>query len=135
MFSLAAKAFIVDNNRQILIIRRRKDDAHSPDVWELPGGRLKPGEDPRDGLKREVEEETGIQIEVLNPLSVHNFKRADGQKVTMIVFLCGPNTTEVKLSEEHTDFIWIPLASAMEKLDDHFHHEIDIYNEHFNNGS
>jgi 8-oxo-dGTP diphosphatase len=134
-FSLAVKSFVVNKNQQLLIIRRRKNDVHCPGVWEFPGGRLRAGEDPSEGLKRETEEETGIQIEVQNPLSVHHFTRNDGQRITMIVFLCRPITIDVKLSEEHTDFDWIQLTRATEKLDKNFHTEIEIYHKHFNNAA
>ena len=36
--------------------------------WGLPGGRLKEGEDPAAGLRREVREECGLEIEVISPL-------------------------------------------------------------------
>ena len=94
---------------------------------------MRSGEDPFEGLKRETKEETGIQIEVLNPLSVHHFTRDDGQKITMMIFLCRPITTDVKLSEEHTDFEWMHLTRATVKLDKNFREEIGIYNKHFKN--
>ena len=36
--------------------------------WDLPGGFLEQEEHPTEGLKREVREETGLEIEVLEPL-------------------------------------------------------------------
>jgi 8-oxo-dGTP pyrophosphatase MutT (NUDIX family) len=134
-FSLAAKSFIVDKHQQPLVIRRRSDDVHSPGVWDLPGGRLRAGEDPFEGLKRETKEEAGMEIEVLNPLSIHHFTRDDGQKIIMMIFLCRPLTTNVKLSGEHTDFDWIDITRPTEKLDKNFHDNIQIYNKHFRNAS
>ena len=56
-FSLAVKAFIVHKNK-LLIVKRAKNDVHMPSIWELPGGRLNPGEDPSVTAKREFFEET-----------------------------------------------------------------------------
>lgn len=39
-------------------------------VWELPAGRLDPGESPEAGARRELEEETGLAAGRLEPLSV-----------------------------------------------------------------
>jgi len=39
-------------------------------VWELPAGRLDPGEDPPEGARRELEEEVGLHAGRLEPLSV-----------------------------------------------------------------
>jgi ADP-ribose pyrophosphatase len=39
-------------------------------VWEVPAGRLDPGETPEEGARREVEEEVGIRAGHLEPISV-----------------------------------------------------------------
>jgi ADP-ribose pyrophosphatase YjhB (NUDIX family) len=55
-------AFVFDDRGDILLARR----AHDPDVgkWDAPGGFLEEGEDPIDGLRRELLEETGLEIDV-----------------------------------------------------------------------
>ena len=60
-FRIAVKAFIVHNNK-LLVVKRAKDEVQMPNIWELPGGRLNPGEDPFIGIIREVREETGLYI-------------------------------------------------------------------------
>lgn len=126
-FRLAAKAFIV-NDSKLLIVRRSADDVQQPDKWEIPGGRLEPGEDPVLGLKREIMEEAGIDVEVLHPFSVRHFTRADGQIVTLIIFLCRALSPEVKLSREHPAFEWVPLEKCKDKLLPFFHGEVDAFN-------
>ena len=126
-FRIAAKSFIVKDNK-LLVLKRRPNDVQKPSIWEIPGGRLEPGEDPVDGIKRETKEETGIDIEVSHPLNVRHFVRDDNQTITMLVFLCKALNDNVKLSQEHTDFDWIPLENCKEKLADFFHKEVDIFN-------
>ena len=48
------------NNTQILITKRRKNQ-FMPNYWELPGGKIKTGEDEEDALARELQEELGIK--------------------------------------------------------------------------
>jgi 8-oxo-dGTP diphosphatase len=62
-----AAGAIVDTNGRILIAKR-PDAAHQGGLWEFPGGKLEPGEDPSDGLARELHEELGIRIRGWRPL-------------------------------------------------------------------
>jgi len=128
-FRLAVKAFTIKNNK-LFVIKRACDDEQSPNIWEIPGGRLELGEDPVLGLMREIREETGMYIEVLYPLSVRHFVRDDGQVITMLIFLCKPRRGgQLKLSEEHSEFKWINLKKEREKLDKFFWQEIEVFDE------
>ncbi len=130
-FRIAVKAFVVSDAGELLLVKRRPSDVHKPGVWEIPGGRLAPGEDPFEGVRREAREEVGLSIEVRNPLRIHHFTRDDGQRITMIVFLCRPKSSTVRLSEEHTEHAWVPMAGASRKICPEFREEIRIYKEFF----
>ena len=126
-FRLAVKSFIIKDNK-LLILKRRFDNVQKPNIWEISGGRLEPGENPHEGIKRETKEETGIDIEVLHPLNVRHFTREDGQTITMLIFLCKALNNNVNISKEHSNFEWVSLNSCKEKLTEFFHQEVDIFN-------
>ncbi len=128
---LAEKSFIVNDKKELLLIKRQNDDAHSPGAWEIPGGRLELGEDPFEALKRETKEETNLDIEILNPFKVHHFERDDGQMITMISFLCKPKSNSVALSEEHTDYKWIELEKADSEIHEGFKKEVEVFKKNF----
>jgi 8-oxo-dGTP diphosphatase len=124
MRNLAVKAFIIKENK-ILIIKRSDKDTEKPNTWEVPGGRLEENEDPILGLIRETKEETGLDIKVLEPITVRHFTRDDGIEITMTEYLCEPLTNDIKLSDEHSDYEWISIEKCKEKLIKHFHASID----------
>ena len=125
-FRIAAKSFIIEDNK-LLIIKRRPNDVQKPSIWEIPGGRLELGEDPNQGLIRETKEETNLDIEIKKPLNVKHFTRDDGQKITMLIFLCQALNQDVKLSEEHTEYEWINLDEAKSKIGEFFHEDVDKF--------
>jgi len=130
-FAIAVKSFIINDKDELLMVKRRPNDVNKSSVWEVPGGRLEKGENPFDGLKRETKQETGLEIEILNPLKVHHFIRDDQQKITMITFYCKPLTYLINLSEEHVDYQWIKIDNSFSILHPAFHEDIKIYQNYF----
>jgi ADP-ribose pyrophosphatase YjhB (NUDIX family) len=57
----AQKAVVTLGNK-ILLVRKSAEDPNRPGKWDLPGGRMKPGEDVDKHLAREVLEETGLRV-------------------------------------------------------------------------
>lgn len=118
----AGKAFIFFEGK-LLIVKRSKNSRY-PNVWEIPGGRLLDNETIENGLKREVKEEVGLNVNVTFPLNVHHFKRSDNQEIHMISFLCDTTENSPVLSEEHEDFSWVSLDEAKNKLHDLYQEEL-----------
>jgi len=128
---LAVKSFIVNDKKELLLVKRQDDDVHSPGAWEIPGGRLELGENPFEALRRETKEETNLDIEIKNPLRVHHFERDDGQMITMISFLCKPKSHSVVLGDEHTDYKWIELEKAGAEIHNGFRKEVEVFKKNF----
>ena len=104
---VALKALIV-KDRKYLIIKRSPEEDVFAEEWDLPGGKVNFGELPLDALKREVEEETGIGVNVIRPVDVWSFFKNDGKtQVVGITFLCNYAGGGFALREEHTNFKWI----------------------------
>ena len=128
-FRNAAKAFIVQDGK-LFMTKRRANDRHKPNAWDIPGGRLELGEDPFEGLKREAKEEANLNIEILMPLSVHHFVRDDGQKITLTIYLCNMLASDIKLSEEHQEYKWMDLEKNIDQIPKFFETPISNFRNH-----
>ncbi len=109
---VAGKA-VIRKEDKILLVQRPPDDAFDPNLWELPGGKLEYGEDLIESLKREVEEEVDLQIEVKVPFKTWHFYKKP-YWVTGVTFICDYMGGSVKLSPEHQAYKWIDPKDYLE---------------------
>lgn len=59
---------ILRNKDLFLIVKRNENDNLYPGAWEFPGGHLEDGETIKEGLKRELLEEIGLQMSLIQEL-------------------------------------------------------------------
>jgi 8-oxo-dGTP diphosphatase len=62
-------AAVIRNDEGRILLAKRPRDRHMGGLWEFPGGKLHDGEPPTDGLVRELAEELGVAIEVVEPIT------------------------------------------------------------------
>jgi len=105
-FGIAAKAIIKNKDNKFLVILKSDIEEINPNEIDLPGGRLKFGEDFEDGLKREIMEELGITIEIMRLSRVWTLIKNDLHLVGL-TFLANYVSGDIKLSQEHINFQWI----------------------------
>ncbi|HZG77311.1 MAG TPA: (deoxy)nucleoside triphosphate pyrophosphohydrolase [Paenibacillus sp.] len=55
---------VIRDDRGDILCALRSSRMSMPGLWEFPGGKLEPGEAPRDALVREIREELGVELEV-----------------------------------------------------------------------
>lgn len=98
---------------EVLLVRRESDGE-----WELPGGRLGREEDAREGVRREVVEETGLDPDLSQPVHVTSWINDATEGRFAVYYRCRTAERSVSLSAEHTDFEWRPPAEACDRLSD-----------------
>ncbi len=104
---VTVKAVIVGPDNKVLIMSEKGR-------WQAPGGRLEPGEQLKEGLNREVYEETGItDLDIGDAVHVDEwFATPENERVHIIAIFyeCHTTTRDIKLEPiEHEDFAWVSL--------------------------
>jgi len=109
-------AVLTDPEGRILLIRRRDND-----LWALPGGGMDLGESIEDTARREVREETGLDVEVTGLIGVytnpHHVMAYDDGEVRQQFSLCYTTRVlggELAIDEESTDIRWVTPAELAE---------------------
>lgn len=117
----AVSAYIVSKSK-VLLIRHSKLGA-----WLPIGGHIEPGEDPETTLKREVKEETGLEVKIVSesinitaetmrlsarPEAVFIEQVAEGHEHVDFVYFCVPNNNALKKDNRLKWF-------SLEELDHH----------------
>ncbi len=71
-------AALIVKDGKILVCQRTRHQV-MPLKWEFPGGKIEPGEQPRDALRRELEEELGIDARIGEEVArIHHAYRGGG---------------------------------------------------------
>ncbi len=99
------KAAIKAGNKYLIMRRSAKVDIN-PDCWDFPGGRLYDGEDPEPGLIRQVFEETGLKIKVLQRQTNYEIDTNDLPYHYVIYGAKILQGEDVVLSVEHDEYRW-----------------------------
>jgi 8-oxo-dGTP pyrophosphatase MutT (NUDIX family) len=113
---------VVHNRDDHILVVQRSTDQH----WELPGGRLGRGESPRQGLRREVHEETGLNVEIAEIVKANSWVNTADEGRFAVHYRCAPVDDSVVLSNEHVDSEWVRPAKAQRRLCDSQSTVVDV---------
>lgn len=92
-----------------LLATRRPQGVHLAGVWEFPGGKIGPGESPRQAGLREVAEEVGLHPAELRPLITVEHAYPD-RKVRIHAWLATVDRQAVAQNLQVAEHRWVTLA-------------------------
>ena len=96
---------IIKKDGHILVLVKKNG------TLDLPGGRVENGETIKLALQREIEEETGLKVEIHNPVEEWSFYKTPDHLIKGITFECDYLEGSVKLCSEHKRYFWAAIDS------------------------
>jgi 8-oxo-dGTP diphosphatase len=99
-FTVTVAAVVVDGRGRVLLL---KHNFRGGSGWGIPGGFLASGEQPEDGLRRELREETGMEVADIELVFV---RTATPARQLQIVFRCKPIGEPAPQSVEIEELGW-----------------------------
>jgi 8-oxo-dGTP diphosphatase len=100
-------AAVIERDGRILICRRRLDQDH-PGKWEFPGGKLEPGEEPSESLRRELREELGVEAVIGAEITRYEYGYPGRKPIRLMFF----RVTEFAGDPDYSQFHQVEWISA-----------------------
>jgi len=110
--SVSAGAVVIRGDGRMLAIKRADNGE-----WVLPGGIVELDEDPRDTVRREVLEETGVTVEPGQLSGVYKNMRLG---VVSLVFRCRPLSGAARPTAEATEVAWLDSTQVTGRMAEAF---------------
>ncbi|KAA3617325.1 MAG: NUDIX domain-containing protein [Calditrichaeota bacterium] len=109
-FPQVAVGAIIFKDEKILLVKRA--NAPAKGVWAVPGGKIKPGESMKNALKREILEETNLEIEVGEAVLVFDvIEYGENAELlfhyVIIDFECTVTGGSIKAGDDAADVRWV----------------------------
>lgn len=99
---------VIEQDGKYLLLKRARDPKKGK--WDFPGGFIEGAEHPEETVKREVKEETNLDVEVGDLVGIFTSVYDDSGRNTLdITYHCKIKGGEIKLSDEVTEAKWFAL--------------------------
>jgi 8-oxo-dGTP diphosphatase len=106
-------ALVFDAHDRLFVPRRSPDARNLPDLWDIVGGHVEPGETLVEALRREVHEESGWtvvgepRLAFASEWTFPNEPREPRREFDFVVDVAGDLSRPRLAPDEHTDFRWV----------------------------
>ncbi len=116
-FRTVVKALIT-NRGQVLLGQKKDGDMPHSGVWHFLGGHVDKGEQLDDAIKREVKEETGLDVEVHQIIDAMTFRwgDADEKDSIMVLYHCEADSMDVTPRDDLQDVKWVYPSELKEEI-------------------
>lgn len=116
VFAKIAQKVVIFNDENKILFLRRSEKCSRPGGWDFPGGGIDFGENPINGIIREVEEEAELTVTDIEPVHLESVINGNGEFVIMVGYIARTSYTTPNLSWEHDLYKWLSKEDAL-KID------------------
>lgn len=114
ILQVGVKVLIQNNAGEYLFLRREPSFKSGPQKWDIPGGRIEPSESLLAALKREVKEETGLELHSTDKLLAAQDIFVDDKDLHVVrLTYVGTASGTVTMSEEHDGYRWMTRKEVL----------------------
>jgi 8-oxo-dGTP diphosphatase len=117
---ISLKALIKDSGKYLFLKRAKPYPQENECRWDVPGGRLIPGEKIPDALAREIKEETAMLMSSApNIINAQDILRVAGKHTIRLAFLSEAKGQINLDPSEHSEYKWLTISEALKT-----HHDL-----------
>jgi len=102
---------------KILLVKRGREPFKGQ--WALPGGRIDEGETAEDCLRREMKEETGLEVDPVRLVGIYSDPKRDPRGVIAAAYLVRRVGGELKAGDDAEEAKWFDITSLPSLCTDH----------------
>lgn len=119
ILQVGVKALLRNKEGRYLLVRRSTEKYRDvPPSWDIPGGRINAGTPLLENLRREVREETGLELKgAVRLITAQDIFTKDGERHVVRLTYTGEIEGEPVLDEENTDYMWARVEEMMQMSD------------------
>jgi 8-oxo-dGTP diphosphatase len=116
MRPFACDMVLIEDNK-VLLIRRAAEPFKGE--WAIPGGRIEDDETAEECLRREMKEETGLEVEPIRFTGLYSDPGRDPRKVIAACYLVKRSGGALQAGDDAGEAAWFPLDNLPNLAADH----------------
>jgi 8-oxo-dGTP diphosphatase len=101
---------------KILLGKKKEKEGHPiSGEWHFPGGHIDEGEEPEEAVKREIKEETGLEVEVHQIVDATS-QTWNGDTILQITYHCEADSDDASVEDDLKETKWVQAKNLEEKI-------------------
>ncbi len=105
-------ACLIEKDNKVLIAKRSTGDSNILGKWEFPGGKVKPDEDEKHAIEREIKEEFELDIKAKEYI-VNNVCEYPTKTVDLRLYSCDYISGDFHL-HDHSEYAWVEKSKLLD---------------------
>lgn len=120
------KAILLNRENKILLLQR-SEKSGAGRKWSLPGGGLEDKEEPFSAIKREIKEETKLEVKDIKPFNLRSYTYQN-DFILIVGYVCSAIDENVVLNWEHDNYKWLTTKEALKlELTDDARYFVEVF--------